>query len=141
VTSDDLAQSYLVKARLRLEALAFLRDRGGHSDVVREAQELVELALKGMLRAVGVDPPKFHDVGPILVEHRARFAPDVAHRMERAAEISNRLRRDRELAFYGDIDFIPTDQYSAGDAERAYTEAAWIVELAEAVISNRGKRK
>jgi HEPN domain-containing protein len=135
VTNEDLAQSYLVKARLRLRALAFLRDEGGHSDVVREAQELVELALKAMLRAVGIEPPKFHDVGPLLVAHRARFSPEVAKQVERAAEISDRLRRDRELAFYGDIDFIPTDRYSAADAERAYTDAAWIVALAEEVVS------
>jgi len=33
------------------------------SDVVEEAQEIVELSLKGMLRFVGIEPPKFHDVG------------------------------------------------------------------------------
>jgi hypothetical protein len=102
--------------------------------VVREAQELVELALKGMLRAVGIEPPKFHDVGGLLVEHRAKFAADVSGRLHRAAEISTRLRRERELAFYGDIDFVPTEQYSSADAARAYDEAAWIVALAEEVI-------
>ena len=44
MTNPDLARSYLAKAQLRLEALAFLLERGGYSDVVREAQELVELA-------------------------------------------------------------------------------------------------
>jgi HEPN domain-containing protein len=53
VTNRSLAQSYLVKAQKRLKALAVLRDEGAHSDVVREAQELVELALKGMLRRGG----------------------------------------------------------------------------------------
>ncbi len=102
--------------------------------MVREAQELVELALKGVLRAVGIEPPKFHDVGGLLVEHRAKFSADVSGRLHRAAEISTRLRRERELAFYGDIDFVPTEQYSAADAARAYDEAAWIVALAEEVI-------
>ncbi len=111
-----------------------LRDEGGYSDVVREAQELVELALKGMLRAVGIEPPKFHDVGGLLVEHRAKFVPAVAERLDRAAEVSKRLRRERELAFYGDIDFVPTEEYSAADAARAYDEAAWIVVLADEVI-------
>ncbi len=46
---------------------------GGYSDVVREAQELVELALKGMLRAVGIDPPKVHEVGGALLSNRDRF--------------------------------------------------------------------
>jgi len=69
VTSESLARSYLVKAQKRLKALAVLRDEDAHSDVVREAQELVELALKGVLRAIGVEPPKFHDVGGAA--HRA----------------------------------------------------------------------
>ena len=56
MTSESLARSYLVKAQKRLKALAVLRDEGAHSDVVREAQELVELALKGVLRAIGVEP-------------------------------------------------------------------------------------
>lgn len=134
MTSEGLAKSYLWKAQKRLKALAVLRDEGAHSDVVREAQELVELALKGMLRAVGVEPPKFHDVGGLLVEHGAKFVPDVRGQLEQAADISKRLRRERELAFYGDIDFVPTEQYSAADGQRAYEEAAWIVELATGVI-------
>lgn len=134
MTNESLARSYLTKARARLKALAVLRDEGDHSDVVREAQELVELALKGVLRAVGIEPPKFHDVGGLLLEHRAKFSPEVGGRLDRAAEISRRLRRERELAFYGDIDFVPTEQYSAGDARRAYDEAAWVVKLAEDVI-------
>ncbi|HAM55319.1 MAG TPA: DNA-binding protein [Elusimicrobia bacterium] len=130
MTSRELAASYLVKARARLKALAVLRDERAHSDVVREAQELVELALKGMLRVVGIEPPKFHDVGGLLVEHEAKFAPPVRAGLRRAAEISGRLRRERELAFYGDIDFIPTQRYSASDGARAYEDAAWVVTLA-----------
>lgn len=53
MTNDDLARSYLRKASDRLEILDVLLRKGAYSDVVREAQELVELALKGMLRAVG----------------------------------------------------------------------------------------
>jgi HEPN domain-containing protein len=135
VTTDDLAKSYLLKARARLKALAVLRDEEAHSDVVREAQELVELALKAMLRSVGVEPPKLHDVGPLLLEHRARFVAQVGDRLDRAAEISRRLRHDRELAFYGDVDFVPTEQYSPADARRAFDDAAWILDLAESAIT------
>lgn len=134
MTSRSLARSYLDKARVRLKALAVLRDEGGYSDVIREAQELVELALKGMLRVVGIEPPKFHDVGGLLVEHRGKFPAAVAKGLDRAARISKRLRRERELAFYGDIDFVPTEEYTAADAARAYDEAAWIVGLAGQVI-------
>ena len=112
MTNQSLARSYLIKAQKRLKALAVLRDEGAHSDVVREAQELVELALKGMLRAAGIEPPKFHDVGGLLLEHEEKFFQEVRERLPRAAEISKRLRRERELALYGDIDFIPTDRKS-----------------------------
>ncbi|MBI2160085.1 MAG: HEPN domain-containing protein [Candidatus Rokubacteria bacterium] len=134
MTNESLARSYLAKAEKRLKALAVLRDEGAHSDVVREAQELVELALKGMLRAVGVEPPKLHDVGGLLVEHAVKFAAPVRGRLPRAAEISKRLRRERELALYGDIDFVPTEEYSPADAQRAYDEAAWVLALAQEVI-------
>jgi HEPN domain-containing protein len=134
VTSIDLARSYLAKARARLEALAVLQNHEAHSDVVREAQELVELALKGMLRAVGVEPPKVHDVGPLLVEHSSFFVSDVRGELSRAAAISKRLRRDRELAFYGDVDFIPTEEYTNADSQQAYDDAAWVVRLAARVI-------
>ena len=134
MTSESLARSYLVKAQKRLKALAVLRDEGAHSDVVREAQELVELALKGVLRAIGVEPPKFHDVGGLLLEHRDKLASEACADVPRAADISKRLRRERELAFYGDIDFIPTEEYSPADAQRAYEEAAWVLDLAARVI-------
>ena len=139
MTNESLARSYLLKAQKRLKALAVLRDEAAHSDVVREAQKLVELALKGMLRAVGIEPPKFHDVGGLLLEHESKFSPDVRERLPRAAAISKRLRRERELAFYGDIDFIPTEEYSAADSERAYDEAAWVVVLAGEVIERLGR--
>lgn len=133
MTNTDLAKSYIWKAETRLDALEALRKRENFSDVVREAQEVVELALKGMLRAVGVEPPKYHDVGSLLLEHGNRFADSVAKDLNRAAGISKRLRRERELAFYGDIDFIPTEEYTETDARRAIDDAKWIVALAKQV--------
>jgi HEPN domain-containing protein len=135
VTNDSLAESYIKKCELRLEALALFQRRGGYSDVVREAQELVELALKAMLRAAGVEPPKLHDVGNLIVEHSGRFPASVREHLARIAAISAELRKDRELAFYGDVDFIPTDAYSEAQAQRAYDGAAWVLEVARAAVS------
>lgn len=100
-------------------ALRVLMEAAAYPDVVREAQEIVELALKGMLRAIGVDPPKWHDVGTILVEYRNKFPPAVAADFDALAAISLRLRRDREAAFYGDIDLIPEHVFDRDAAERA----------------------
>jgi hypothetical protein len=50
MTNTSLAQSYLLKASKRLKILPVLLAEAAYSDVIREAQEIVELALKGMLR-------------------------------------------------------------------------------------------
>ncbi len=134
MTNTSLAQSYLLKARHRLKVLAVLFDDGAHSDVVREAQEVVELALKGMLRQVGVEPPRWHDVGQLLEEHRDRFAPPVQESLGRLVEASAWLRKEREFAFYGDIDFIPTERYSSLDASAALDAARLAVRVAALVI-------
>jgi HEPN domain-containing protein len=134
MTNTSLARSYLVKSRHRLKVLAVLFDDGAYSDVVREAQEVVELALKGMLRQVGVEPPRWHDVSQLLDEHRARFAAQVADALPRLTDASGWLRKEREFAFYGDIDFIPTERYTQADARRAIEEARFAVEIASLVI-------
>ncbi len=137
MTNTSLAQSYLVKAQKRLKILAVLLDDAAYSDVVREAQEIVELALKGMLRQVGVEPPKWHDVSQLLQEYRDRFADPVGLQIGRLSEISSWLRKEREFAFYGDIDFIPTEEYSRADATRAIEDARFVVSIAESVIQRR----
>lgn len=137
MTNESLARSYLRKATDRLKVLDVLLQAGAYSDVVREAQELVELALKGRLRAVGIEPPKLHDVGGLLLDHRERFATDVQGRLEALATISKALRKERELAFYGDVDFIPTEEYSLESARQAREGAQTVVEVARRVIERR----
>jgi hypothetical protein len=134
MTNDALARSYLKKATDRLDILDLLMRKGAYSDVIREAQEIVELALKGMLRFVGIEPPKYHDVGGLLLEHREKFPPHICANLDKMAKISKRLRKERELAFYGDIDFIPTEEYSQEDAREALEGASFIVENARLLM-------
>lgn len=75
MTNSSLGRAYLEKAQKRLPVLDLLHREGAYSDVVRQAQEIVELALKGALRLVGVEPPKLHDVGPVLLEHAGGRRP------------------------------------------------------------------
>jgi uncharacterized protein len=111
-----------------------LIEEEAYSDVIREAQEAVELALKGMLRQVGIEPPHWHDVGPLLDEYRDRFPVAVRDQIPRLMEISAWLRKEREFAFYGDIDFIPTERYTQADALVALDDARLVVSLADQVI-------
>lgn len=140
MTNTSLAESYLAKAQKRLRILPVLLEEEAYSDVVREAQEVVELALKAMLRQVGVEPPKWHDVGPLLVQHRDRFRPEVGDRIDQLAEISAWLRKEREFSFYGDVDFIPSEQYSRDDAVRAMQDAELVVSVALRLLPATGER-
>ena len=135
MTADDLARAYLAKARLRLEVLDLLLSRGGYSDLVREAQELVERATKAMLRHAGIEPPKWHDVGSILLDNAGRFVPDIRGELPRVAAISGALRKEREFSFYGDEDFIPTEQYDRAAAEEALGGARFVFEVAERAVT------
>lgn len=134
MTNLDLARSYLFKARKRLKVLGILMEEGDYSDVVREAQEIVELALKAMLRWAGIDPPKWHDVGPALLAYRELFPQEVQGELEGLARISAWLRKERELSFYGDVDFIPTEEYDEGTAREAFEGARKAVEVAQKLI-------
>lgn len=73
MNTKSLAESYLKKALDRLDILDLLFKKGAFSDVIRESQEIVELSLKGMLRFVGVEPPKIHDVGSFSLSTTINF--------------------------------------------------------------------
>jgi len=137
MTNISLAQSYLKKVLDRIDVLDLLFRKEAYSDVVREAQELVELAVKGMLRQAGIEPPKHHDVGAMLTEHRDRFQNISGETIERIAAISKALRKERELSFYGDIDFIPTEEYTAEHAQDAMQGANFVAEAAKSVIAKQ----
>lgn len=130
-----LAQSYLQKAQTRLKILDVLYEDNAFSDVVRESQEIVELALKGMLRQIGVEPPKVPDVGDLIAEYRSMFPSDVAEDADRLRQISRWLRKEREFSFYGEVDLIPTLEYKAEDADRAMADAKIAVDAARRCIA------
>ena len=123
-----LVQDYINRAHHRIAAIDTLFERGAWADVVREAQEAVELALKALLRSISIEPPRIHDVSEILLQKQELFSKDIQTNLKKMAEISRSLRRDRELAFYGSEDLTPSEFYKIGDAEQARSQARWLVE-------------
>ena len=134
MTNETLARSYLLKAQKRLKILNVLLEEEAYSDVIREAQEIVELAVKGMLRQIGIDPPKQHEVSSLLIEYKERLPRYVISDLNEVVRISKWLRKEREFSFYGDIDFIPTEEYTLNDAEKAIKDAVFVVSVAQKVI-------
>ena len=127
--NPDLAADYVRRAEVRLATLDVLSEAESWADVVREAQEIVELALKGLLRSCGIDPPRIHDVSDVLLAERERLPAAVRESLEELTEVSRQLRRDRELAFYGAEDLTPTGFYSREDARRAQEGARTVVRV------------
>jgi HEPN domain-containing protein len=134
MTNINLALDYMKKAINRLEALEVYLNREDYADVIRESQEAVELAQKAMLRQIGIDPPKWHDVGMIILENKEKFPEEIHKELHEIAEISRWLRKERELAFYGDIDFIPSEEYTLEDAKRAIEGAKKVIDVARKVV-------
>jgi hypothetical protein len=133
----DLASDYVRRAGARLKAIDVLFEAASWADVVRESQEIVELALKGLLRASGIDAPRIHDVSDVIVREQERLPAAIRAEVARLAAISKRLRRDRELAFYGTEDLTPSDFYSREDAVDARDGARLTVGLVEPFVPGR----
>lgn len=125
--NKSLAKDYIDRARKRLSALAALHKEEAWADVVRESQEVVELALKALLRHHHIEVPRIHDVSGILETEAALFPPKIQKNLSRYMQISRTLRRDRELAFYGSEDLTPNEFYKKADADSAKESAEWVV--------------
>ena len=130
-----LAKDYVSRATVRLDVVDLLYSSESWADVVRESQEVVELALKGLLRDCGIDPPRVHDVSGLLLAERDRLPVVVRDRVDRLAAVSRDLRRDRDLAFYGAEDLVPSEFYAQGDADRAREGARFVVSAVTSVVN------
>lgn len=126
-----IASSYIKQAEERLYHAREAVERGSYPYVVRQCQEAVELLLKAALRLVGVEPPKWHDVGPVLKREATRFPQWFQQEVNKLARISRKLRREREPSMYGDEESgtPPNGIYDREDAEEALKYAEYVYTL------------
>lgn len=73
----------------------------------------------GVGETIGVDPPKWHDVSSILEDNSQLLPQEIETVLPTLCRISTQLRKERELSFYGDEDFIPSEKYDESDAREA----------------------
>lgn len=135
MNTEAMARGYLDDAEYSLyEAEEALAKKMYHR-TVRRAQESVELSLKAVLRLLGMEYPREHDVSDALVEiAHIRELPDwFRFELETISIASKRLAGERGPAFYGDENaFIPPRElYSKEDAEKAIDSARKIHELSK----------
>jgi HEPN domain-containing protein len=137
MTSRRMGRLYVEEARGRLALVRVALERGLWAATVREAQECVELFLKGALRLVAVEPARTHDVATVLRREADRFPEWFRSSIDRLATISTDLAGDRGPAFYGDEDeeLGPQELFDEGDARRAVQDADTVAHLCERLLS------
>jgi HEPN domain-containing protein len=92
--------------------------------VIRRAQEVVELSLKGILKIGCVDYPKVHNVAPLFVKFVKEKNLEVDEKiLEKIQNISEKLAKERAPAFYGE------EIYGEEEAEEAFEGAKEILEF------------
>lgn len=132
--NKSLAKDYIIRCGKRLKAINLLFAESSWPDVVRESQEVVELALKALLRNYNVEFPRVHDVSGILESEIKLFPEGLRKHIPELNKISKSLRRDRELAFYGSEDLTPLEFYNKEDAETAKKQAEFVVKTVQGFI-------
>jgi len=126
-----MAKAYIIQAVERIGHSEEAMRRGNYPYVIRQCQEAVELLLKAALRLVGVEPPKWHDVGAVLKREVERFPGWFRSEVPELARISRKLRREREPAMYGDEEsgLPPNELYDEEDAREALQWATCVSQL------------
>ena len=125
MNNTDLNGRLMLEARMILEEAKRAFDSQAWNLVVRRAQEVVELSLKGLLKLMGVESPKTHDVGDtfakICTEKRIEIEGE---KLAEIQQISQQLARDRAPAFYMEKEYTREQASQAlRSAETVLTEA------------------
>ncbi len=122
MNNHETAEKLISEAHILQEELDRAYERRHWNLVVRRAQEVVELCLKGLLKALGAEYPRRHDVGDAFAEAVAAKRLELdADRVERIKAISSYLARDRAPAFYMEQDFTQEQ------AEQAKADARFVL--------------
>jgi HEPN domain-containing protein len=136
-----MARVSLARGEARLDALRLFLAHGRHDDVVAEAQEAVEILLRGALRLVAIEPSRRLDPAPVLLAHLDRFPPAWHASAEEIRITSGRLVRLRDLALYGDEDRLvpPSELFGPADAAEAIAAVERLLALYRDLLGHGGE--
>lgn len=136
MTTRQMGRRYVEEARGRTDLVRLALERRLWATVVREAQECVELFLKGALRLAALEPARTHDVAPLLRREAERFPPWFAAEIDHLAAISTEMAGDRGIAFYGDErqGLGPQDLFDEQDATRAVSSLDYVAAMCQRLL-------
>lgn len=94
--------------------------------------------MKGLLKVLGIEYPKVHDVGELFMLQVTEKFPQVQRKvLERIKDISMRLSMDREPSFYFER------LYTLEDGRKSLEDAKFVFEFVRELIAklSPGKRE
>jgi HEPN domain-containing protein len=136
LSQAHFAKSLLHEAKLRLTTAKTALLAREYAYCIRQNQEAAELGVKAALRLVGIDYPKWHDVGNVLQAEVARFPAWFQVKGPDLAKASLQLAALRESSMYGDdvLDLSPEDLFTIHDARQALTDAQRIISQVQKLV-------
>ena len=134
----DLSRSYFRQGQARYRTAKLAYNQRNYPYSVRQAQESVELVLKGALKLVGVEHPKIHDVSDALLSNVDRFPEQFRARVDQLAKISKQLARKRAPAMYGEETrgLPPEKLFDRTDAKKALDDAKEILDACDVLLAS-----
>lgn len=130
----DIAGAYIKDARIIYDESGESFKKGHLHRTVRKCQESVELALKGLLRLKGIEYPKTHKIGKILVESlKDEMDSDF---LLKAADVSDQLALDRELSFYGSEEAPADKLFTEDEVKEIMVDVGFIINQVESIMRN-----
>ncbi len=132
-----IAKAYLRQAKARLKDAKEALLEANYPYAVRLSQECVELSLKAVLKAVGIEYPKIHDVSDIILDFKDRFPKWFKTETEFLYQSSKILVKKRELSLYGGEEAFLTPEEVIGkkDAQDSTKRAEKTYQLCEKLIT------
>ncbi len=131
-----MARSYLEEAGRRIKTSVNALNEDACAYCIRQCQEAVELSLKAALRFIAIEPPKWHDVSPVLMDNTGRFPEWFRDKIDEISATSRWLSRERAPSMYGDEEsrLPPQRLYTKRYAERALEESKNVFEIVSKLI-------
>jgi len=131
--NNSAGRSYVEDAKIILEEAEESFNKGYNHRAIRKCQESVELALKGILRVVGIEYPKSHRIGVVLKDSALKEKLEEGT-LEKIITIANRLADEREIAFYGLDTSSAKDMFDKDDASEAIADAHYIMKIIDKLL-------
>lgn len=131
-----MAADYLEEADVSLKQAGLVLKVGRSNTAVRRSQDCVEFSAKALLRLVGIEYPREHEVSDVLLSALDRFPERFRTGVKEIADTSATLLPKRGLATYGDERMlIPAGKiFTRKDALGAIEKAHKVLEGAKALL-------